>query len=351
MNKATQYARNGALIVGAINATLNAIKQHNEIKGNPQLEFNWRRFFLAMAKGAIVGGIGGFGLGSYVDHKNSLIKPLNTDRKLLELANGIRLDKTSPAYLKLNGKVEGLRQVLLNEYGSLIKSTPRLGSTVNGTALQSNFDADLGVNFKPKSFGSTEKMFSSVLQLFEKKIGAHSIVRVRDQKKSIGVFVNIDGKEVKIDVVPCKLTLGAKGSGYLHINNPSVIGKGPSFTKTNMRVLNGIRLSETQKKIVVLLKKWRDKNDLPISSHLLVHLVIDAYSYASTVPTGFTKKVVMVLKHIANKLDVAVIRGVENSNNILTKISDEKKSQIIEACRDAIEEYNYQRNSIISTLR
>jgi hypothetical protein len=80
-------------------------------------------------------------------------------------------------------------------------------------------------------------------------------------------------------------------------------------------------------------------------------LVLDAYKYSPYIPKGFTKKVIMVLKHIANKLDVAVIRGKENSNNILTNISEVRKAQIIQACKEAIDEYDYQPNSVTYIFR
>lgn len=347
--KAKKYAINGAIVIGILNSILNAAKQLNEMEQNPGLDFNWQQLLVAAGKGAAVGGLGGFAIGSLVDYQNAKIRPINTDLALSNLTNQIRLDKSHPIFIKLDEQAIQLANLLTRKYGDSIHSLPRLGSTESGTALKEKFDIDLGVNFKPGSFRSTEEMFYSVLSFFEKQVGKSSITRVRDQRKSIGVFVLVDGIEHKIDVVPCKLTKGAKGSGYLYVNDDSVFGS-PSYTKTNIRVLKGLKLSPTQQKIAIALKKWKAKNDLPMSSHLLQNLILDAYDYSPSIPSGLTAKMVMVLNHIANSLGVAVIRGEENTNNVITNIPESDKDAIIAAARKTVDDYNYQPNSIISIL-
>ncbi|KYP13502.1 MAG: hypothetical protein A1D16_12815 [Flavihumibacter sp. CACIAM 22H1] len=58
----------------------------------------------------------------------------------------------------------------------------------------------------------------------------------------------------------------------------------------------------------------------------------------------------MVFDYIGKNLDKICIRSVENSNNILTKIAESDKSVIINSCKAAVEDYNYNRKSIIDTL-
>ena len=136
----------------------------------------------------------------------------------------------------------------------------------------------------------------------------------------------------------------------LYVNDTSFIGNSPSYTKTNIKALNSIKLSSTQQRIVVVLKKWKTKNDLPISSHLLQNLILDAYAYAPRTPRTFTAELMMVIKHIANNLDVAVIRGIENTNNIITDIPRADKDLVIRICKEAVEDYEYQPNSVLETF-
>lgn len=350
MNKKTKYAINGALVGGTVFGILDGLKQYNEIQESSDKYFDWSRFLLAIGKGAALGGAGGFLIGAWVDYENSKIRPVNTDLSLINLSDKIRLDDSDSIYVKLKEKGQSLIFMLLTRYGSDIESTPRLGSTVNGTALKGNFDIDYAVNFKHYAFRNIGQMFDSVHDFFEDSVGKNGILRVRRQRKSIGVFVNINGTEHKIDFAPCKLSKGKRnGAGYLHVNDDSLFGTS-TYTKTNVRELNKIRLSHTQKRIVLLLKNWKEKNDLPLSSHLLQNMVLDAYAFAPSIPKGFTKKVVMVLRHMADNLHVAFIRGVENTNNVITAIPQSDKDIIADAAKEVINKYEYQPNSILEVM-
>lgn len=350
MNKKTKYAINGALIGGTVFGILDGLKQYNEIQESSGKDFDWGRLLLAVGKGAAIGGAGGFLLGAWRDYENSKVRPINTDLSLIKLSDEIRLDESHPIYVKLKEKGQSLVFMLLTKYGLDIESTPRLGSTLNGTALKYNFDIDYAINFKHYAFNNIEEMFDSVHDFFEGSIGINGIQRVRRQRKSIGVFVKIDGIEHKIDFAPCKLSKGKRnGAGYLHVNDDSLFGK-PSYTKTNVRELNKIKLSLTQQRIVILLKNWKEKNHLPLSSYLLQNLVLDAYAFAPSIPRGFTKKVVMVLRHIESNLHIAFIRGVENTNNVITNIPQSDKDVIADAARKVIKEYEYQPNTIMDEM-
>lgn len=187
MNKKAKYGINGALIVAAINAIINAVKQLNAMDQDPNLKFDWSKLLIAGGKGAAIGGLGGLAIGAIADYNNSQVKPINTDKHLSKLTSKIRLDKTDPRYLQLDEKAVQLANMLMKEYGDLIQSMPRLGSTEAGTALKEKFDIDLGLNFRANSFRSTEEMFFSVLSFFKKKIGKASITRVRI-RKNLWVF-------------------------------------------------------------------------------------------------------------------------------------------------------------------
>lgn len=345
MDKKSKYARNGALILGIGNALLNTINQLNEMEEDPNREFDWRRMLGAALKGAAVGGIGGFAVGALVDHQNSLEEPINTDEFLLSVVDSVRLDKNDSYYRSLDEKADRLISLLKENLGDKLAGEPmRLGSTEHGTALANNFDIDICLPFKPDSFSSTAQMYDYLDSFLEQMVGKQSIIKTRNQRKSIGIMLKLKGVERRIDIVPYKLTASNKNktSGYLFINDPY----SPSYSKTDIHALLNLKLTETQKKIVVVLKHWKAKNELPMSSHLLQNFVIDAYQ-RNHVPRAFTDKILMVLRHIRDNIDVAVIRSVENTNNILTNISDSKKAEIIRACKRAIEDFEYQPNSVV----
>lgn len=351
MTKARKYAIAGAYIGGIGNAVLNLFLQLNEMENIPEQKFNWKRLLYAGGKGALLGAASGNIVGAIADYQNSLEKPINTDAYLQALASKLKLKKTDRKYLLLCEKADFLVSLLKKKFAHELSGEPmRLGSTEKGTAIKNNFDIDVCFSFKAKSFSSTREMFETVFDFLERQIGRYTITDVKDQKKSVGVIFTIYGKEYKIDVVPYKLTDSnrAKSSGYLFINDKSFFSDNSSYTKTDIHALTKNRLTETQKRIVIILKQWKKSNNLPLSSHLLENLVLDAYQYSSyRIPRLFTQKVIMVLRHIANKLDVAVIRSVENTNNILTNISEQSKEEIINACQKTIDDYKYQPNSIV----
>jgi hypothetical protein len=352
MNKSNKYALNGAIIGGLINALLNAIRQINRINEQPNKEFDWKELLVASGKGALVGGAGGYIIGSILDYQNSLEHPLNTDLLLVGIVNDIRLNKSDRQYPTLSSKADTLINILKRKYHNKLDGEPmKLGSTEKGTALRNKFDLDICLPFKPGSFSSTEEMYYSVLECLENHVGQNSVVNIRDQKKSVGVILEIRGDRYKIDVVPYKLTKGNSSSGYLYVNSKNIFVNNSSRTKTDIYRLKNIRLSETQKKIVTVLKHWKNKYDVPISSHLLENLVLDSYYYnRNNIPKSLTKKIMMVFYHIKDNFDTMVIRGIENTNNILTDLPLENKNLIISTCKRIIEEYEYQPNSIVDFL-
>lgn len=354
MSKAVKYGTNAAIVGGVGNAILNAIKQLNEMKTNPDLKFSWGNCLGAGVKGAVVCGAAGLVVGAIADDNNTNTKAIATVPILYSHINKIRLDKNDWEYQQLAKKADWLISKLKAEFGKELSIQPyRFGSTEMGTALRENADIDICLPLRAKFFSSTGDMFFIVQEYLESLIGVNGIVRIRNQKKSIGVFFKIGGYEEKVDILPQRITAkrGNKHSGYLYVNNTGLFQKS-SYTKTNPNLLKSVKLSQTQKDILILLKDWKIKESLPVSSHLLQNLILDAYDYnRNFIPRNFSKKVVMVLQHIGENISNAYIRSVENTNNVLTDISVEDKRIIADACKKVVDDYDYQPNSILDILK
>ena len=348
MNKKAKFTIWGALIFGVGNGIINVMKQRNS-----EEVFNWNKLLLAFGKGVVAGAVGGLVVGTFADYQNSLVIPIDTDSILLALASEIKLDSNENEYQILSQKANWLTNILKSELSYELKDIPhRFGSTENGTALKDKFDIDICLPLKSECFSSTEEMFYRVDKILRKYIGVNSLVAVRSQKKSIGVFFRIGNDNYKIDILPNKITekRGNKSSGYLYVNNQGLF-QTPTYTKTDVFLLNNLRLSETQKKILLILKKWKTSKNIPLSSHLLQNLILDAYKVNyGIIPRKFTEKVVMVLEHIAVNISSVVLSSRENSNNILTNIPQQHKDEIESVCKKLIEEYHYQPNSIVKLI-
>ena len=161
--------------------------------------------------------------------------------------------------------------MLEKEFGGKLKKSPfRFGSTEKGTALSKDFDIDICLSFVPNAYSSIPMMYDTVLDFLQNPQGVNGIIRVRDQKKSIGIFFVIDGSEYKIDILPQKISKskGNKTSGYLYVNRKGLFEKS-SRTKTDITLLNSITLNEPQKKILITLKRWKQNEGISISSHFV----------------------------------------------------------------------------------
>lgn len=351
MSKTYTYTRNGLIIGGAVNGVINVVTQLNKISAHEQEKFEWKQLLFAVGKGSAIGGLTGLAIGAITDFENSLEEPLDTDAFLGGMVNRLRLKKDNIIYKELCFVADRIIECLKNKLGDKIAGEPfRIGSTEKGTALNFDFDVDVSISFKPGSFNSTRDMFYSVLEEIETCVGLYEIVRIRDQKKSIGVIVNIQGEEYKIDVVPCKLTnVGKNTSGYLFVNSSSYFLDNSSYTKTDTKLLSSQKLTETQKRLVITLKNWKIYNDIPISGFLIENLVLESYKHnKNRIPKSFTQKLIMVLDYTAAYLDVKIIRSIENTNNVLNDLSTENMSIIINSCKKILKDYDYQPNTIIN---
>lgn len=355
MTKAKKYGMRAALAGALVKGGANAIKQLQQLARTPGAQFDWRQLLMESAQGAAVFGSIGLGAGLHQDYKNSKIKPINTDAALYALLQRVKLNPEGRHYVLLLEKGQAIVALFKRRFHDLLQHDPVfMGSTERGTAVRRKFDLDIGLLFRHNSFTSTVEMYRSVYDYARILMGTNGVVEVREQKKSIGVICSVGGNELKIDFVPCKLT-EAKGkgkSGYLCVNEDFWWGTRTSYTKTDIPLLNRQKLTHTQKNLVVLLKEWKHQKDVPLPSYLLENLVLSAYQYnQGRIPQTLTEKMIMIFDFIARNLDGIVIRSVENTNNILTNISDEDKQAIIDACNSALGDFKYQKNSIINTVR
>ena len=351
MNKKTiEYSNKGMLIFALSNTFINAVNQLNEMKENPEKKFDWSELLLSGGKGALLGGVGGAFLGGIIDSNNAKKERLNTNVILSTIVSNIRLDKDNPIYKKLSIKANRIIDDLEINFKNRLGGKPiKIGSTEDGTSLSDSFDIDIAVPFNSKSFKSTSDMYNSVYEYFEKYYSDKDFVKIREQKKSIGLIYRIDGEYYKIDIVPYKLsnTINNKTAGYLYVNNNSFF-KDDSYTKTDIISLKSINLTPIQQKILIALKNWKKEYSIPISSHLLKILIIDAFEFnKENIPRGLTEKLIMVITYIENNIMYKRVISVENTNNILTDFAASDKIRIKKECKKILEDYEYQPNSIL----
>ncbi len=351
MSKTLEYAGKGAAIGGAGFLLFNLFDQLIKMNENPNLKFNWEELLISSGKGALIGGGTGALIGGVKDISNTLEEPLNTNSILSVAVHKMKLNKQNGTYLKLSEKAENITNLInTNFQNKLGGHIVRIGSTEDNTALAKDYDIDISVPFAPRSYSSTAVMYNELYCFMDNTFNDPDLIKIRAQKKSIGLLFEIDGEDFKIDIVPYKLSKerGAKTEGYLFVNNHSLF-KRDSYTKTDIISLKRITLSPVQQKIHIAFKTWKRNFDIPISSHLLKMLILDSYKInKGKIPRGFTDKLLMVVLHIRNEILFKRIVSVENTNNVLTNIKNSSKNKISKSCDKILDDYDYQPNTILN---
>jgi len=348
MDKKTKYTINCAIAGTIILAIINAIRQLNKMDEDPEQKFNWNHFLYESGKGALIGGGIGFLAGAVVDEVYSNQETINTDEYLGVFASSIAVDRNSRIFRIGEKKCEEIISFLEKEFKYELSTVPfQWGSHVKGTAIEGKSDFDIFARFNRDSFYLGE-MYHTVYEVLNDKFKNNSNVEIVKQKKSIGLIFYFHGEKVKIDVVPMRDIDNNPNNtaSNLYVYKQGLFVKS-SFTKTDMPLQASVRLTQSQKRIIMILKKWKEDNQLPMSSYMIQLLVIKAYEKnKANIPRKLTDKLLMVLQFIAYNISSIRLISIENSNNDLNSISDYDKNIIsIEAVK-VIEEYEYHPNTI-----
>jgi len=346
MNKKTQYAINGAFYCGIGGMIINALQQWTEINNNPSLEFDWKRLFKATGKGVLIGGAGGFVIGAITDYKYSNQKPINTNAYLGNLVGKLRIDKNSQIYTLSQRKCERVINYLNSIFKYELAKRPYLsGSIIKGTAINGNSDFDIVLPFKRES-ASIGDMYTFVNEALTDKFTDSQLIEVRNQSKSTGLIFIINGAKVKIDVVPFRHSQVKGTSGYLYVKPESIFENG-SYTKTNIQQQLKVKLSNSQKEVIMILKKWKIDNEVPISSYMIQLFVQRVFAEnQNRIPKNLSDKVMLVIRYIYDNIKTAQIISPENTNNIISDIPEVDKDIIYTKAKFFLDEIKYHPNTI-----
>jgi hypothetical protein len=350
MDKKTKYTINCAIVGAIILAIINAIRQLAKMDESPEQKFDWSQFMYEGGKGALIGGGIGLLAGAVVDEVYANQETINTDEYLGVFANSIAVNRHSRIFKTGEMKCEEIISFLEKEFKYELSTVPfQWGSHVKGTAIEGKSDFDIFARFYRDSF-SLEDMYHTVYEVLKNKFKNNSCVELIKQKKSIGLIFNFQGEKVKIDVVPMRDIDNNPNNtaSNLYVYKQGLFANS-SFTKTNMPLQASVRLTQVQRRIIMILKKWKEDNQLPMSSYMIQLLVIKAYEKnKANIPRKLTDKLLMVLQFVADNISSTRLISIENSNNDVNRISAHDKNVIKNEAKKVIEEYEYHPNTIQS---
>ena len=245
---------------------------------------------------------------------------------------------------KHKNKRDEIKEAMESKYSSDIFSPFNSGSFGKHTAINIKFDLDLVVPFKRNSFDTIENMFNDVYDFLYKEYHESGIATVRKQKVSIGVLFNADadGDEINIDVVPgrelTKDTYVDEKDLNIYFNEDTWGFTKGTYTKTNIQAqIDHIKAKDNERKVIRLLKIWKNTNGEKYKSFLLELLTIKAFDKA-TISGNNWEKLKGVMTYIKDNItkDEFTLKDPGNSNNDVVKSLDSWGRQALSSKMDTM---------------
>jgi hypothetical protein len=188
------------------------------------------------------------------------------------------------------------------------------GSYAKGTSVKGLTDIDLFISLKNLTPCTLEDIYNSLYNYFDR------ILPVK--KQNVSIRVNYKG--LNIDLVPAKRMPNVIYPHSVYVN------KKDTWTKTNIDkhisfIKNSGRVNE-----IILMKIWRELNELDFPSFYLELTVIEALKGKKIV--SLEKNIMTIFEYLRERFIYARIVDPANSQNIISDdLTDSEKQKIIES--------------------
>ena len=187
---------------------------------------------------------------------------------------------------RVQARADEIKDKLSEHYGTNKYVVFNSGSMAKHTATNIKFDMDFIEPFKRNAFDTLQDMFDDVYNFLHKEYKEDDDLaeEVRRQKVSIGVKFRQeegDDKPIEIDVTPGR-ELNADEYPNTHdlnlcFNEDAWGFKKNSYQKTNIKKqIDHISGKQEERKIIRLLKIWKNHNNKPYKSFMLELITIKA---------------------------------------------------------------------------
>lgn len=336
MRRKERYIANAALIGVGITALGDILIQWMEHSDRGE-KFTWDSYDgMRTIRNGLKGGLIGAGAGYlYYEYKVSEERklPFNSDEYLKAVLTEESLRENPGLLENVKSFREKIKQWLVDRFGDKLVCFPEdTGSFTKGTAISSNFDLDIILPFKYGSFATLEEMYYSTYDLIFTEFGSKA--KVTKQTKAIGLTFEKDGELIHFDIVP-----GREINNYLankdlnlYVRPDWAWQKGSSF-KTNVFTQKKMTVNKPEeRRIIRLLKIYRDRNGLPLPTLIVEQSVVEALSSVNNgVSDSDTENLLNSMDFIAKRLEQKAYMDHSNTNNNLNqKITSYQRGYIVD---------------------
>jgi len=339
----------GALVGGILGLIINTAEQNREKRLNPNKSFDFQSLVLAGAIGAIIG-MASFGLINFFSKVFSSRKEILNEADEISYLGSV-LKSYEPDEIDALVLIKGnkIRSALNKRFNSnLLGRASYQGSVEQGTALSGLSDLDILVKFKKTSFYNEREMFKSIHDFFKDEFKDDDLVKVREQKVSIGLTFEIKGCEETIDVVPALRTDFIRGKNDYNLYKNPKLSTGGRKIKMNPHKQREFGNYEEQKKSAVgLIKVLKAKEKLPIKSILIKELTKKAFDRCH-IPNGLNARLIMTLQFIRDNIKTIEVKSPDNPRVLLSEaITIKEKDTIHKVLSETLESIHQDKDYIL----
>lgn len=347
MSKKKDYSEDGAFWGALAGIAFNLFSQKQRMDENPDERFDLGELVKSAVTGGALGAGVGFVAGAFEDYYNQMEEPINLEAFLKSLIPSLELKPNDPSYQEAARKLHKVKEYIIWHFQTFLSVEPKIsGSVARGTALKGVSDIDLFVRFKPGAF-SLKEMYSKVVEAM-KEFSDPMLIHVREQEKSVGMLFEGKHGQFRIDVVPQRDISDdpSESVGHLFVKGKGILNA-DTYKRTNIEDHLSKEIPADQREIVVLMKFWRLKFDVPIPSFLLENLVKETFRVnEGRIPKLLDDKLLLVIQFIHDNIETIRLSSVENSANELTDIPPGSKAIIRHECARILEDVRIQPNNL-----
>jgi hypothetical protein len=236
---------------------------------------------------------------------------------------------------KYKDKRRSVKEAIENKYGANIYAPMNSGSFAKYTAINIKFDLDLLVPFKKDSFATLEEMFNDIYDFLYEEYKNEATIR--KQKVSIGLefYSDSDGDIINLDIVPGRELNKDQYSNddklNLYVNSMYGLLEEKTYLQTNIKAqIDHITSKENERKVIRLLKIWKNHNSEPYKSFLLELLVIKAFE-KENISGNLWEKLKKVMEYIQDNVtkDNFTLKDPGNSgNNVIDTLTSSDRTNL-----------------------
>lgn len=233
---------------------------------------------------------------------------------------------------------EDIINTLTQFYGDLLAAAPYgAGSFHNRTAIVSDYDIDIIVPFKKRSFRSLTSMHADVLRLLTNRYAL--CATVRGNKKTVSITFRRDGRDIRFDIVPGREVNEFFTDGKLktHVSGAWPWSP-PSSHKIDVFGQRDMTINKPEaRQIIKLIKMYCHRNHLYIPPVIITQLVTEMTRYKGWSESSLKQRLLRAMERLAQKLQQeTIIDRCNSNNNLAQKISDDDRMNSIELLQSDI---------------